>query len=186
MEGKRFSTVLIKVVASGLKAERDLLWLEKLEELPWEWLRRQWLRLCFQCKGRGFDPSSGNWNPMCCCGPTPPKEKLESRLQRKEIFLEVHHAQIPAKGRNPILPLRTFEINGELNPSKAQLHLSYRLIWLNSPHDLKGKESFPLLGVLFNLVSYTQMSGIQFLKLCKIQWSMKMCSIVKRGNSQKK
>lgn len=56
------------------------------------------------------------------------KEKLESRLQRKEIFLEVHHAQIPAKGRNPILPLRTFEINGELNPSKAQLHLSYRLI----------------------------------------------------------
>ena len=62
------------------------------------------------------------------------KEKLESRPQRIEIFLEVHHAQIqsPAKGRDPILPLRTFEMNGELNPiknrSKAQLHLSYRLI----------------------------------------------------------
>ena len=62
------------------------------------------------------------------------KEKLESRLQRIEIFLEVHLAQIqsPAKGRDPILPLRTFEMNGELNPiknrSKAQLHLSYRLI----------------------------------------------------------
>ena len=43
------------------------------------------------------------------------KEKLESRLQRIERFLEVHHAQIqsPAKGKDLILPLRTFEMNGE-------------------------------------------------------------------------
>lgn len=154
MGRKRFSTVVIKVLASGLKAEWDLLWLGKLEGLPWQWFRHQRWRLCASnSRDVGSIPHQETEIPCAVVAQPLQKEKLESRLQRTERFLEVHPAQIqsPAEGRDLTLPLRTFEMNGELNPakncSKAQLHLSYRWIRLNSPHDLKGKEAFPLLGV---------------------------------------
>ena len=50
----------------------------------------QWLRLCFQCRGQGFNPWSANWVPKCLVAKKK-KERDREKLKSSENSFQCSH-----------------------------------------------------------------------------------------------